>query len=373
MAAKSPQNRNQSGPSPLPVSALPLPAEDGPQDEAPATALPTPSNGKLTPAQRARLGLDSFGDQPAPQPAGTNGNGSAAASANGADSTSEFDFAGMDPRLAAAPGPEPQLAPVQAAPKLAPVGTGKPNNPAVTPAGQARQAQAEASADAGSRRKEQPLTVSERDGIPQMERDRTVLGYGVAWTFFCLFVAAVVSAASLTADANMGPTPSAFVPAMISIVLGWIVVAIGHKSKAWGWFMIVPAVVLVLGPFVYASWHVGKVESEARALLSSAGAQTTIDIDQSSILSGTVNIPGGCFALFQDRSSGDIRVDVVTYAPATAQQQATLALAPRFARRVSAGGDKVYQRSFNMAGGNPPVNAIEQTAPPIDCEGAGAP
>lgn len=330
-----------------------------------------PSNGKLTPAQRARLGLDTFGDQPAPTPQPTNGNGNGHAAASG--ETSDFDFAGMDPRLAAPTASEPKLAPVQDTPKLAPVGANRPATPAAARAAQTQQAPSEPAPDAGSRRKQEPQTVSERDGIPQMERDRTILGYGVAWTFFCIFIAAVVSGASLTADAAMGPTPSAFVPAVISIVLGWIVVAIGHRMKAWGWLMIVPAVVLVLGPFAYASWRVGDVESQSRALLSSAAAGTTIDIDANSILSGTINVDEGCFALYKDRGNGDIRVDVVTYAPATAQQQATLALAPRFARRVAAGGTKVYQRSFFMPKGKLPVNAVEQATPPIDCEGAPTP
>ena len=79
MAANSPRNRKPSGSAPLPISALPLPVENAAPAEGTAeSALPINSTGELTPAQRARLGLDIYGDQPAPAPTPiSNGNGSA--------------------------------------------------------------------------------------------------------------------------------------------------------------------------------------------------------------------------------------------------------------------------------------------------------
>lgn len=367
MAARSSHNSNGNGAAPLPVSALPLPTDQATTGEDEATqSLPTGSSGKLTPAQRARLGLDIYGDdQPAQRPA---------APTPAEQPASDFGFVQMDPRTQAQPAAsEPKLAPVQDAPKLAPV---RQVNGRVTrddgPLAPRPDPPDNANAEAGSRGKQREQSVSDRDGIPEVERDRSILGYGVGWTVFCLLVAVVVSGANVSADAD-GINPSAFVPALVSIALGWIVVAIGYRVRAWGWFMIVPAVVLVLGPFVFTSWQVGKVESSARAFLSPAGASAVIDIDSASILSSTINTAQGCFAMLKDRSNGDVRVDVVTYVPQTAQQQAAMALAPRYARRVQAGGARVAQRSFTLPGGNPPPVVIVQTAPPIDCANSTGP
>lgn len=341
MAAESPHNRRRQGAAPLPVSALPVP--DAPAktpDEPQEPALPTGSSGELSPAQRARLGLDSFGAQPAAP-------------------------AGQPP--AAPSGPEPALAPVQELPRLAPVGPAGRVPDAETAAGRARQQAAAQEPATPQRRREEELSVSERDGIAQMERDRSVFGYGVAWTFFCIVVAAVISIANVTSNPDMGPSPGAFAPAMISIVIGWVVVAVGHSMKAWGWLMIVPAVVLILGPFVYTNWRIEQIRGEARGFLSKAGSAAAIDIDSSSILSSTVNTGQGCFALYKQRAGGDTRIDVVTYLPTTAQQQATFALAPRFARRVAPGGTRVTQRSFTMVGGRLPVVPVELATAPIDC------
>jgi hypothetical protein len=331
------------------------------------TALPTGSSGKLTPAQRARLGLDAFGDDQLPTPEPAPGAQPAAAPDENATT---FDFAAMDPAVAQDPPQTPHLKPAQDAPRLAPVNSNRPTA-AVRPATAAAQSREREQRDPGSkaesRLRSEATTVKDRDGMPEVERDRSLLGYGAAWTIFCIVVAIVVSAANITSNPDMGPTPGAFVPAVISIILGWMVVAIGYRVKAWGWLMIIPAVVLLLGPFVYTNWKIGQTETTARALLSSQGAKAEIDIDATSILSSTVNTDAGCFAMIKDRSSGDLRVDVVTYAPATAQQQATMALSPRFARRVPAGGTRVAGRTFSMAGGKLPVVVVDQSAPPIDC------
>lgn len=356
MAAGSPHKRNESGGSSPPVSPLPLPVDDAPANAAaPTPALPTGSNGKLSPAQRARLGLDVFGEdaQPTPSPAHS--------------SSTDFGFTQMNPAASAQPSdPEPRLAPVQDTPRIAPAQDARKLRPAVA-APRRSAAGSESAPDPAARATRAEQTASERDGIPEVERDRAVLGYGVGWTAFCLLYAAVISAVNVTSGAGNGVNPGAFVPAVVSIVLGWIVVVVGHRMKAWGWLMIVPAVVLVLGPFVYTTWRLGAVESTARDYLAPAAEGTQIDIDTGSILSSTINTDQGCFALTVDRLSGDVRVDTVSYAPATAQQQASMALAPRYARRVPAGGERALQRSFLMTNGKLPVIATVLGSPSIDC------
>jgi hypothetical protein len=375
MAPPQPNKRKPSGAAPLPISALPLP-DSAPteQESPPEPSLPTGSTGELSPAQRARLGLDVYGEnrpQAPATPEPTNQGPSTlpvppsepTISPPASQTTSDFDFAAMDP-------PAPRLAPVNNEPRLAPAEA--PRLQPATAAAQRRQREEEEEKVQRNRRgtRGEEMTVGERDGMPEVERDRSILGYGVAWTAFCLVFAAVVSAVNIGADANLGPTPGAFVPAMISIVLGWIVVAIGYRMTQWGWLMIVPAVVLVLGPFVYTNWRIGQLETETRAYLSSQGGSAAIDVDGGSVLTSTINTDAGCFALVRTRSSGDVRVDVVTAQPATAQQQASMAMAPRFARRVPPGGDRTTQRTFTMAGGKLPVVVVAQSAPPIDCAGA---
>lgn len=376
MAANSPRKSK-----PLPISALPLPNDEpAPAEESSAHALPTNSSGELTPAQRARLGLDIYGDDPAPAPTPiSNGNGAASINGNGAvpapsapqsPQPTEFGFTEIDPYEEPA-APEPRLAPAAPAPttRLAPA------TPAAVRVRDSRddREDEEPSGGAGSSARREKVTVAERDGIAQMDRDRRVLSYGASWTAFCIFVTAAFSFLDVVQGAEAGPSPGTFAPAMISIVLGWIVVFVGRNMKNWGWLMIVPAVVLVIGPFFYTNWRIGQLDTVTRSYLSSIGAKAEIDTDAKSVVSETVNTPQGCFALTKDRESGDVRIDVVTYAPATAQQQATMALAPRYARRVPPGGARVANRSFKMANGSLPVVVATALTPPIDCANATAP
>lgn len=376
MASNSPRKSK-----PLPISALPLPDDaPAPVEEAAAPALPTNSSGELTPAQRARLGLDIYGDDPPPAPtpiSNGNGNGHAPQNGNGAvpappqaPAPTEFGFTEIDP-YEEPPAPEPTLAPAAPAPtpKLAPA-----TPAAVRVHRNMTDAMDDASSDdAGSSPRREKQTVAERDGIAQMERDRKVLSYGASWTAFCIFVTAAFSFLNVVQGSESGVSPGTFAPAMISIVLGWVVVFVGRNMKNWGWLMLAPAVVLVLGPFFYTSWRIGQLDTVTRAYLSSTAAKAEIDTDAKSVVSETINTSQGCFALTKDRDSGDVRVDVVSYAPATAQQQATMALAPRYARRVPPGGARVANRSFTLAGGTLPVVAATALAPPIDCAQAGAP
>ncbi|MBJ7459545.1 MAG: hypothetical protein JHD02_10190 [Thermoleophilaceae bacterium] len=323
-------------------------------EESDAPALPINSSGELTPAQRARLGLDIYGDDPAPTPV-TNGNGNGNGSPPAAPSNShptEFGFSEIDPFV------EPDL-PSTPEPRLAPVRS-TPQQSAATPAA------------AQVRQPARKQSIDERDGTPQMDRDRKVLTYGVSWTFFCLFVTAAISFSSIFANTASGPTPGTFVPAMVSILIGWVIVFVARNmGPNWGWLMLIPAVILVLGPFFYTSWRLGQLQNEARAYLSTGAAESGIDIDASTIVSETINTPQGCFAFTKIRDSGDVTIDVVTYAPATAQQQATMALTPRFARRVEPGGTRANQRTFTLENGTLPVVVEERLSPPIDCANAG--
>lgn len=369
MAANSPRKSK-----PLPISALPLPTDEpSPVEKAPAPALPTNSSGELTPAQRARLGLDIYGDEPAPAPTPiSNGNGAVPSppAAPQPPQPTEFGFTEIDPFEEPA-APEPRLSPTQSAPapRLAPA----------TPAAvhvrrnQDDHDDEDSSRSAGSSARRDRQTVAERDGIAQIDRDRKVLSYGASWTAFCIFVTAAFSFLNVVQGSEAEPSPGTFAPAMISIVLGWIVVFVGRNMKNWGWLMIVPAVVLVIGPFFYTSWRIGQLDSLTRDYLSSTASSASIDTDAKSVVSETINTDQGCFALTKDRESGDVRVDVVSYAPATAQQQATMALAPRYARRVAPGGARVANRSFKLANGSLPVVVSTALTPPIDCANTSAP
>jgi hypothetical protein len=363
MAANSPRKRKNGGSAPLPISALPLPMDEAQvEDDSSAAGLPVNSSGELTPAQRARLGLDIYGDPPPPTPI-SNGNG--ASSGQSAQPT-EFGFTEIDPFVEdqGASTPEPKLAPVAAAPALAPV------TPAATRVRQRTTGDDhdEADGNAGSAQRKKKQSIAERDGTPQMDRDRKVLTYGFSWTFFCMFVSAAISFSNIFSSAGQGASPGTFVPALISILIGWVIVFVARNmGPNWGWLMLIPAVVLVLGPFFYTSWQLGQTQTAARAYLSSGAAKAEIDIDQSTIVSETVNSPQGCFAFTKLRDSGDVTVDVVTYAPTTAQQQATMSLAPRFARRVQPGGSRATQRTFRLKKGTLPVIVEARISAPIDC------
>lgn len=385
MSADSPRESNTRGSAPRPISALPLPKDDAPEKNgARAPQLPTNSSGELTPAQRARLGLDVYGDRSRAAPEAQDDRDAAAptsglpaiptppAPAARSAQPTQFGFTEIDPYGA----PAEQGS---AGPRLEPAAT-IPSVAAVPPGGaQVRQRTAaddreDPDANAGLRSGTRKQSIDERDGIPQINRDRKVLTYGISWTFFCLFATAAISYANIFAGSGQGASPATFVPAMVSIVIGWVIVFVARNmGPNWGWLMLIPAVVLVIGPFFYTSWRLDQTVSDARAYLSSQAATAEVDIDASTIVSETVNTPQGCFAFTKLLSNSDVMIDVVTYAPATAQQQATMALSPRFARRVQPGGPRASQRTFSMDGGSLPVVVEERLTPPIDCANTSAP
>lgn len=390
MAGESQNGKSRGSAAPLPISSLPVPEDEKHTD--PTHSLPTNSKGELTPAQRARLGLDVFGEdaqqpQAAPEPSGpaplpmpdvTPINGAmqaptplepAQASVTTSNTApSEFGFSQIDPYSrdpASAQQPEPvaddptpRLAPVRAAVSL--------DNAQRNAAKRGR-----AVDDDAPRRKRDPAD----DGTPELIRDRNVLSYGVAWTFFAMLVTAAISfSSSMTRASGEAAGPGPLVPALISVALGWIIVFAARAiGKNWGWLMILPAVVLLLGPFAYAKFWSTGVEDSARAYLSPAGASSLIDVDSSSIVSETINTDRGCFAITRNRNNKDTEVAVVTYVAETARQQADYSLAPRYARRVPAGGAKSTQRVFTFKRGLGPAIVSEAPSAPLDCATSTAP
>lgn len=395
MAGESQNGKSRGSAAPLPISALPVPEAE--QPSVPSPSLPTNSKGELTPAQRARLGLDVFGDdarqpQPEAEPSGPaplpmpDASQANRAPTNGAipaqtplepaqpsvsasnTAPSEFGFSQIDPYSrdpAAAQQPAPAADP--ATPRLAPVRAAV----AVDNSHQNADEGARPVDDVGTRKRRDPAD----DGTPELIRDRNVLSYGVAWTFFAMLVTAAISfSSSMTRASGEAAGPGPLVPALISIALGWVIVFAARAiGKNWGWLMILPAVVLLLGPFAYAKFWSTGVEESARAYLSPAGATSLIDVDSSSIVSETINTDRGCFAITRNRSNKDTEVAVVTYAPETARQQADYSLAPRYARRVPAGGARSTQRVFTFKRGLGPAIVSEAPSAPLDCANSSAP
>ncbi len=371
--------RKSSGAAPLPISALPLPADDSPtQNETPAASLPTNKEGKLSPAQRARLGLDVYGDdQPVQNGNATNGSAPAAPPPSAPaeprparpaePAPSNFGFTEINPfEQSQEPEAAPRLDPAGDAPKLAPA------TPAAVHVNRRKEEDGtDNSATRATTREIRHRDADDRpEGYEAIERDRNVFTYGVAWTIFTLMVTMAISFTNtFTQGSGQAPGPGPFIPALLSVLLGWVIVfAARGMGKNWVWLMAIPAAVLVIGPYLYSMWWIKSVEQSGRDYLSTAALSSQIDVDQKSIVSQTINTSQGCFALTRDRETGDTRIDVVTYAPSTAQQQATMAMAARYARRVQAGGAQSTQRAFTLAGGTAPVVVEELLTPPIDCE-----
>ncbi|MGB0889817.1 MAG: hypothetical protein ACPGWS_05985, partial [Solirubrobacterales bacterium] len=203
----------------------------------------------------------------------------------------------------------------------------------------------------------------------------SVLTYGVAWTLFAMLVSAGIAfSSSMSRATGEAAGPGPIVPALISIGIGWVIVfAARGIGRNWGYLMILPAVILFLGPFAYAKYWSTSLEDSARGYLSPIGASSLIDVDQTSLVSETINTDRGCFAITRDRKSEDTEVAVVTLVPETARQQADFALAPRYAGRITAGGTRSTQRVFTFKRGLGPAIVSEVIAAPLDCATSIAP
>ncbi|MBK5229736.1 MAG: hypothetical protein JJE27_01050 [Thermoleophilia bacterium] len=323
------------------VSPLPVPEEDpaATDDKPRHLDLPRNAHGELTPAQRARLGLD-------------------------------FERTGEDPSgqfAADAPEAAPALRPIEDRPRLAPVERAARGN-------------ADRSAAQEPSKRRDAVPQHGEDGFERVVRDRNVLSYGVAWTAFALTITAIISFnSSISGDPTAGSGPGPLIPGLVSIVLGWVVVIAARAiGRGWRWLIVIPALVLLVGPFVYSSYWANSVADGARSYLSNDGAGAQVDIDATSIISQTVNTSRGCFAINRARGSFDTEVQVVTYAAETARQQADYALAPRYAGRIGAGGERTTSRVFTFKSGRAPAIVTTPASPPLDCQystsapGAGA-
>jgi hypothetical protein len=387
----------KNGRSPLPISALPLPAEDVPTEE-PARSLPTNSQGKLSPAQRARLGLDPYGDDmpdaepPAePEPVPEIAPAPAPAAEQQQAAPTEFDFSGIDPyaqvpdpapnsaaNAAAQQGPaaipeqpveQPQFAPISNEPRLAPV-SNEPRLAPVNRAAETRRANSVQS-EAEFQRNSQPRGKKQRDedSFEAVARDRGVLAYGLAWTAFAVVVTSCVAFSSaIGGDPASATGPGPLVPGLLSIAIGWVIVLVARGvGRGWGALMLIPALVLFIGPYMYRQYWSTSVEDAARSYLSTTGNTAKVDVDSTSIVSETVNTDRGCFSINRTRSNNNTEVSVVTYVPTTARQQADFALAPRYAGRIPAGGERTTSRVFSFLGGRAPAQIQLPREATLDC------
>ncbi|MBI4897696.1 MAG: hypothetical protein HY827_04945 [Actinobacteria bacterium] len=403
-------SKNGGGPAPLPVSALPVPEDDpAPEQQSKHLDLPRNAKGELTPAQRARLGLDldpSSHDpaaqsaaqaleappagqplqppsqqsapraqppiaavpEPTGEPAGENF--PAASGEIQQQPGSEFDFRAMELEPNAIEPDVPALQPVENdAPRLAPVSKSEPRlAPARERTAPSERTTRNHAPDTSAKRGGTSRRESE-DGFEHVTRDRNVLSYGVAWTAFCVVITGVLSFTSnMSGDPTASAGPGPLIPGLLSIALGWIVV-IAARGLGNGWWslMVLPAVVLIVGPYVYKNVWAGSVEDAARSYLSQAGAAIQIDVDATSVVSATKNTSRGCFAINRTRKNYDTEIAVVTFQPETSRQQADYSLAPRYAGRIETGGERSTYRVFTFRGGRAPAIVTTPAAPPLDC------
>ena len=258
---------------------------------------------------------------------------------------------------------EPRLAPVSKQPKLAPVRQKQ------APADRAAPRR-ERAAQQQSKRRPAPERRESADDFEHVQRDRNVLTYGIAWTAFCVVITGIIAfTSSMSGDPTASAGPGPLIPGLLSIALGWVVViAARAMGKGWWGLMIIPAIVLLAGPYVYKNVWAGSVEVAARSYLSDNGSDILIDVDATSVISATKNTDRGCFAINRTRSNYDTEVSVVTYIPETARQQADYVLAPRYAARIEAGGDRSAYRVFSFKGGRAPAIVTTPSAAPLDCE-----
>lgn len=459
---------NGAGPAPLPISALPVPeAEPEPTEEPGSLTLSANEGGELTPAQRARLGLDlepSSEDpaaqsaanapeappaeqplqppsqRPAPraQPQDTQpparprdippappepatrqadsaaaheptGRPAATPAANAAPAQpiasaavpaavpepaspeqpvpdqpagTSFDFRAMDAESGGAEAPpvesqaaaEPvRLRPVSDQPRLKPVSDSGPKlAPVRRPAASASPrggVQLPAAAKVQQRRSQTRRQGQDED-FEEIKRDRNVLTYGVAWSAFAIVMTgAIAFTSSMSGDPAASAGPGPLIPGLLSIALGWvIVIAARGMGNGWWSLMLIPAVVLLVGPYVYKNYWAGNVERAAHSYLSNFGTGVLIDVDATSVVSETVNTDRGCFSINRTRKNNDTEVAVSTYQAETARQQADYALAPRYAGRIAAGGERSLHRVFTFKGGRAPAIVSTPTTAPLDCK-----
>ncbi|MFY9469090.1 MAG: hypothetical protein WAP37_03130, partial [Solirubrobacterales bacterium] len=255
---------------------------------------------------------------------------------------------------------EPRLAPVSSEPRLAPVSR------QVAPA----EREARDHAPAPRKKSETARRSRNTEQFEDVKRDRNVLTYGVAWTAFSFVITGIIAfTASTSGDPGAAAGPGPLIPGIASIAIGWVVVIASRAiGRYWGLLMIIPALVLLAGPYVYKNYWAGSIEDAAHSYLSNRGTGVLIDVDATSVVSETVNTGRGCFAINRNRKTNDTEIAVVTYIAETARQQADFAMAPRYAGRIGTGGERSTNRVFSFRAGRAPAVVSSPGVAPLDCE-----
>jgi hypothetical protein len=260
--------------------------------------------------------------------------------------------------------PEPRLAPVsRPASGTQPTGDSMvPTSASATPAGNSVEAlsgpTAVRAAAAEQSNPEQELT-----------QGRNNLTAAVTFTIFAIVVAMAMTFATQYSTNPAGSDGSGTLLAtFVSIGLAWTI-SLGHRllGRFWLAWYLVPVVILLLGPFISGVLWMRNQEALARSYLSPAGSDALIDADSNTLASTTVYAKQGCFTLVRNRETKETTVMAASRTPATARQHADMALAPRFAAHVPAGGPTTAGHVFIFPDGTGPprVEAPEQA--PLDC------
>jgi hypothetical protein len=345
-AAKRPLPGSKRRPSPAPLPVDP-PDRDAPAEPAPSNVTPLPLP---VPPQPARPATDP--QQPAAQPTGAQAE---PADAQPHDQTPPGD----EPALAPAASPEPQLAPV-----------GRPAQP------QAPQAPLPAAGPQAVESLSGPTatrTSRERDEDPHnlLVESRNNMTIAVSFTIFALVVAMVMMLGSQYSTNPAGSDGSGTILATIAAIgVAWAI-ALGNRLLGRFWYvaLIVPLAILLIGPMISGMLWLNNQEALAHSYLSPAGQTALIDADENTLASTAVSTPEGCFTFVRDRSTKETTVLAAGKQPGTARQHADMALAPRFAAHIPAGGAASAGHIFYFDGGNGPPRVETPDNPPLDCAG----
>lgn len=338
------------------MTPLPLPdAAQSPAAQAPAK----PATARQSAAAAARAGTLAFPQPGAqPQPAAPQQPAAPAPPAATPQPTPPPQPVAPQP-LAQQPAMQPvapQPPPVAAQPTLR-----APNQP-VAPAERSAAAIAPAAGPV-------PAALEPEYAAEGLVRQRTNLTAAASFTLVALIVAmgmtyAFGTSQDTSAGVGMNPWPATFA----AIGLAWAI-SIAHRilGSWWPAYYLLPVALLISGPLLYASyWQTGQ-EDLARSYLGAAGKEALIDVDAVALTSATIKTADGCFALVRERDTGNTTVSVATATPSTARQHADLSLAPRFAGRVTAGGDRAASRIFVFRAGQGPPDVQVPEQPALDC------
>ncbi len=266
--------------------------------------------------------------------------------------------AGEQPRPKRPTKPAPLQQPVAPEPQLAPVL--KPVTPPDAVAGGP-------SAVAPTPQPPAPAR-DEPDEPDEFRESRNNLTVAVSFTIFALVTAMAMTIATQFSANTAGGGSGTLLVALAAIALAWTI-SIGHRllGRYWGAWYLVPLTVLLLGPSLSGMLWQHNQEALARSYLSAGGQATMIDADTNTIASTTIYTPNGCFSILRDRNTKETSVLAASATPQTARQHADMALAPRFAARIAAGGATSTGRIFFFDNGQGPPRVDTPEQPPLDC------